>query len=349
MIRIIFSLSLSIILFTSGFAGAQTPPALADNAPDSYTIVKGDTLWGISAKFLQEPWRWPEVWKMNREQIRNPHLIYPGQIVVLDRSGPWLSMGRKVGGSGTVRLSPEIYSESLNEALPSIPLNIISPFLTQPLIVDNGQLEGSATIVATEISRVAMGAGDTIFAKDVKDGVRVWQIYRPARALEDPVTGKTIAYEANYLGSARLTQAEDRAKRQPATLEILTANEEIGTGDLMLPSEEPRIFAFVPHAPEKNIEGRLISIHRGINETGRLNVIALNIGKQDGLEPGHVLALYRDRGTAVFSENSKNENFNLPEKRYGMAFVFRVFDHIAYALIMDTDGQASVGDILRNP
>ena len=352
MIRIIFSLSLSIVLFASNIAAAQTPsapPALADNAPDTYTIVKGDTLWGISAKFLQQPWRWPEVWKMNREQIHNPHLIYPGQIVMLDRSGPWLSIGHQVGGNRNVKLSPQIYSESLNEALPSIPLSIISPFLTKPLIIDNGQLDGSATIVATEVSRVAMGAGDTIFAKNVKEGVKTWQIYRPARALEDPVTRKTIAYEANYLGSARLIARENPEAREPATLEIITANEEISIGDLMLPSEEPQVFAFVPHAPEQAIEARLISIHRGINETGRLNVVALSAGKEDGLEPGHVLAMYRDRGNAVFRENNRNETFNLPEKRYGMAFVFRVFNHISYALIMDTDGQASVGDVLRNP
>lgn len=340
MIRIIFPLIVGIASLVSSSAIAQGVP-IADDAPDSYTVVKGDTLWGISGRFLQQPWRWPEVWRMNRDQIRNPHLIYPGQIVHLDRSGPWLSIGKRIGSD---RLHPQVYHENLGEAVPSIPPNIIDPFLTRPLVVDEARLQGAATIVATETSRVYMGTGDTVFAKNVRPDVDVWQIFRPARPLVDPDTGETIAYEAAYLGAARVSERSD-----PVTFEIVDAVEEIGVGDLMLPSERPSVFSYAPHAPEQAIDGRLISIYRGIAETGALNVVALNVGARDGLERGHVLALYRNRGIAEYKGDGVKETYQLPEKRYGLVFVFRTFDRVAYALVMDSDGPVTINDTVRKP
>lgn len=345
MIRIIFPLIVCIATLFSGAAAAQSGVALADDAPDTHTVVKGDTLWDISGRFLKEPWRWPEVWRLNRDQIRNPHLIYPGQVIVLDRSGPWLTIGRRVGaGSGDVKLQPQIYSEPIGEALPSIPLHIIEPFLNRPLVVDQARLDGSATIVATETSRVMMGSGDTVFAKNVRDGIDSWHVYRPAEPLVDPVTREVIAYEAAYLGTARVS-----ARGNPTTLEILSAVEEIGVGDLMLPSEGPSVFSYAPRAPERDVEGRVVSIYRGVTETGRLHVVALSAGERDGLERGHVLSLFRDRGVAEFSGNAGKEFFKLPEKRYGMLFVFRVFDRVAYALVMESDGPVTIGDVVRKP
>lgn len=341
MIRIIFPLLVGIATLVSHPAAAQGV-ALADDAPDSYTVVKGDTLWGISGRFLQQPWRWPEVWRLNRDEIRNPHLIYPGQVILLDRSGPWLSIGRRIGGD--VKLSPRIYDEEAGRAIASIPVRAIEPFLTKPLVVDQAGLEGAATIVATETSRVMLGTGDTLFAKNVRDDVEVWQIFRPARPLVDPATNEVIAYEAVHLGAARVTERTD-----PATLEIISATEEIGTGDLMMPSEQPSVFAYVPHAPDKAMDGRLVSIHRGVAETGRLNVVALNIGEREGLEPGHVLALYRNRGIAEYKDENGKESFQLPEKRYGLVFVFRTFERVSYALVMDSDGPVTVGDSVRKP
>ena len=155
MIRIIFPLLVSFVTLLGATAHAQSGVRLADNAPDSYTVVRGDTLWDISGRFLQEPWRWPEVWRLNRDQIRNPHLIYPGQVILLDRSGPWLTVGRRVGsGTQAGRIEPRVYNEALESAVPSIPLQIIEPFLNRPLVVDQPRLEGSATIIATETSRV---------------------------------------------------------------------------------------------------------------------------------------------------------------------------------------------------
>ncbi len=344
MIRIIFSVFACIAVLLQGSAIAQDI-TLAKDAPDAYTVIKGDTLWGISGRFLEQPWRWPEVWRMNKDQIRNPHLIYPGQVVLLDRNGPWLSIGRRVGGQpGDEKLYPQIYTEPAAQAVPSIPLQVIEPFLTHPLVVDRARLEGSATIIATDTSRVMMGQGDTVFAKNVTEGVDTWQVYRPAKALENPVTREILAYEATYLGAARVTK-----HGSPATLELLSANEEIGTGDLMLPSERATVFSYVPHEPDVPVAGQLVSIHRGVAETGKMNVVALDVGAGDGLDVGHVLALYRNRGVAEYKGDGVKEKFTLPEKRYGIAFVFRVFDRISYALVMESDGPVTIGDSVRNP
>lgn len=345
MTRIIFPLLVAFAALFSAASQAQSGVRLAANAPDSYTVVRGDTLWDISGRFLEQPWRWPEVWRLNRDQIRNPHLIYPGQVILLDRSGPWLSIGRPIGsGTQDGRLQPRVYTEQLDAALPSIPLQIIEPFLNRPLVIDGPRLEGSATIIATETSRVLTGSGDTIFAKDVGADAEVWHVYRPARPLEDPVTGETIAWEAAYLGAARVTE-----RGEPTTLEIVSAVEEIGVGDLMMPSERPSVFAYAPHAPEHEVEGRIVAIHRGVSETGRLNVVALNVGERDGIERGHVLSLFRNRGVAEYAGEGGKENFHLPEKRYGVVFVFRVFDRVSYALVMESDGPVTIADAVRQP
>ncbi|MDD2874251.1 MAG: LysM peptidoglycan-binding domain-containing protein [Azoarcus sp.] len=340
MIRIIFPLIVCIATLVSNTAAAQGAE-IADDAPDSYTVVKGDTLWDISGRFLKQPWRWPEVWRMNRDQIRNPHLIYPGQIVHLDRSGPWLSIGKRLGIDKRL---PQVYEETLGNELPSIPLNAIEPFLNKPLVVDEARLQGAATIIATETSRIYTGEGDTIFAKNVSDDSDLWQVFRPATPLKDPITGEIVAYEAVYLGTARVTERSD-----PVTLKIVTSVEEIGVGDLMLPSERPSVFSYVPHAPENAIDGRVMSIYRGVAEAGRFSVISLNVGERDGLERGHVLALYRNRGVAEYKEDGVKETYQLPEKRYGLVFVFRTFERVSYALVMETDGQVSIADGVRKP
>lgn len=343
MTRIIFSVLVCVAALV-GAATAAQPVELAADAPDTYTVVRGDTLWDISAHFLKEPWRWPEVWRLNREQIRNPHLIYPGQVIVLDRTGPWLGIGRRVGRPLYEKRFPEVYAEATEQAVPSLPMKVIEPFLTRPLVVDEDGLEHAATIVATDTSRVYMAAGDTVFAKDVPAGADNMQVFRPAQPLVDPVTKEVLGYEAAYLGNARVTR-----QGRPATLRLTDAVEEIGTGDRLVPAERPEVFAYVPHAPEGDVAGRLVSIYRGVMETGANNVVAISLGRRDGIEPGHVLALYRNRGSVEYKEDGERETFELPEQRYGLVFVFRVFDRVAYALITHTDGPAVVGDSVRKP
>ncbi|MCL2875496.1 MAG: LysM peptidoglycan-binding domain-containing protein [Betaproteobacteria bacterium] len=343
MSRIISSIAIGIAFLASASLQAA-PPAITTDAPDSYTVSRGDTLWGISARFLQEPWRWPEVWQMNEDEIKNPHFIYPGQIIVLDRNGPFLRLGKPIGEGnmpvGDGKLQPRVYQTPINEAISTIPLAAIAPFLTRPLVLDGKSFQGAATIVATETGRVYLAQGDTIFAKDVNEDVNTWAIFRSTKPLIDPGNRQVLGHEAQYLGSARVKEFTN-----PVTLEIIEAVEEIGVNDKMLPIENELIFSYAPHAPRETIDTRLISIQRGVSETGKLSVIAIGAGKQNGLEPGHVVAMFRNRGKATHGRRT----FALPEKRYGSAMVFRVFDRVSYAIIMDTEGQATIGDAIRNP
>lgn len=339
--RLLFGFALAFAL--TGHAGARTPPQLADDAPDQYTVQAGDTLWGIAGRFLREPWRWPELWRMNAAQVRNPHLIYPGQLLLLDRRGPTLALARALGDA-QVRLQPRVHEEALPSAVPAIPLQAIEPFLSRPHIVDNAGLAHAATIVATETSRMLTASGDTVFATAIAAGIDAWQIFRPARALRDPQSGEIIAWEADYLGTAHVSAHGD-----PAVLQIVSAVEEIGVGDRLLPSEHSRLFAQPPHAPAHALDGRIVAIQRGVSETGPLGVVALNLGTAHGLEPGHVLALQRARGEVVHRGEDGPQHFALPEQTYGLALVFRVFERIAYALVMESDGQVSVGDRVRTP
>lgn len=341
MIRIIFSLFIGVAALVQP-AIAAAPVELAKNAPDSYVVKKGDTLWDISGKFLKRPWRWPEVWQMNREEIRNPHLIYPGQIIMLDRSGPYLRLGRRVGRD----IKPTVYNEPAEQAIPSIPQNEIAPFLTQPLVVDEKNIADSATIIATQENRLFTGQGDTVFAKDVSPDVDSWYIYRPARPLEDPVTKEVLGYEAVHLGTADVTQ-----HGAPAVLEITVAKQEIGTGERMLPATRPDLLSYVPHAPTSEVDGRVIGIYGGVSETGRQGVITLGVGASNGIEVGHVLALYRNRGKVQYKDEDtgNKEEFELPEHRYGLVFVFRVFDRVSYGLVVDATAPVKVADTVRTP
>ena len=352
--RIIFPLLLSALTLLGGPAAAQRstgPIQLAPDAPDTYTVVKGDTLWGISGRFLKQPWRWPEVWRINRSQIRNPHLIYPGQVVMLDRSGPYLSIGRPVGGGGgggTQRLGPQVYSEPIEHAIPSIPMYLIEPFLTRPLVFDSVAETEDAVIVAVETGRVMTGQGDTVFATGVEDGNRNWSVVRKAQPLIDPVTKEVLGFEAQYLGGAQVVEYTEPA----ATLRLTEAVEEIRAGDRLVHHTPPKVFSYVPHGPSTtDLDGRVIGIYRGVTETGRHNVITLNLGADDGIDEGTVLALHQVRGTAIYKPDGavRAEAYQLPDRRNGLAFVFRVFDRVSYALIMHSDGAVAIGDAVRAP
>ena len=212
MVRIISALILAV---TAVCASAAEPLKLVDNPPDRHVVVRGDTLWGISGKFLKEPWRWPEIWNMNREEIKNPHLIYPGQVVYLDRSGktPRLRLGKPVkSGGDTVKLQPHVYSDPVQQAIPSIPPNQIEPFLSQPLVVEQGDLDTVPRIVAGPEYRGMMGNGDQAFATAIPDASVVrWNVFRQGKPLIDPDTGNTIGFEAFFLGNANLVQPGEPA------------------------------------------------------------------------------------------------------------------------------------------
>jgi hypothetical protein len=336
-----------ILLFGLSSLSVATTLELQDNPPDHYVVVKGDTLWGIAGKFLKKPWRWPEIWKMNQQQIKNPHWIYPGDMIVLDMSGGSPEL-RLVKGLETVKLSPRVRVEPAEvSAIPSIPQTAIGPFLSKPLVIEEGELENAPYIIGTEESRVILGAGNSAYVQAIKDGGPLrWHIYRPGKALVDPDSGNTLGYEAVYLGDAKIARFGE-----PATIDIVKSTQEINIGDRLVEAKDGAVIAYVPHAPEKAINGRIISAYGGVAEVGSGAIVTLNKGSRDGLEIGHVLAIYRHgkNVTPLESDRVSPETVKLPDERYGLVFVFRVFDGLSYALVMQTSRPVHVLDDIRTP
>ena len=327
---------------TAAFAQAR-PVELAPDAPDRHTVVKGDTLWGIAAKFLKDPFRWPEVWKMNAEQVRNPHLIYPGQLVILDRSGaePRLRLGQ------VVKLSPQVRAEVPPQEIPAIPAQAIEPFLSQPLVIDPATLENAPRIVALQEDRVYGGNGDLAYASGVDPKIGQWQVYKPGQPLRDPDSGEALGIEAVFLGNARVSGAPGQ---DTTPLTIVSARQEIARGDRLVPASRPEIMSYMPHPPAQPVEGRVLKLYDNAGVGGRNSIVAISRGKQDGLEMGHVLALY-SAGRTVTNRfgDSKPQTHTLPEERYGLMFVFRVFERVSYALITDAAQPVVAGDRVRQP
>ena len=313
-------------------------------APDSYTVVRGDTLWGIAGRFLKQPWRWPEIWQANREQIRNPHWIYPGQVIILDRATGTMRLGGGPNGNGTVKLSPQVRVEQGRDAIPSIPPEAIEPYLTQPLVIESATMLDAPRVVASK-ERVVLGAGDIAYVAGITDpSITVYQLFRPGRPLKDPDTGAVIAYQADYLGTARVTRPGS-----PATVTILTSKMEINVGDRLVAASKPVVINYMPHAPSGPVAGRIISTYSGVAYAGANMVVAVNRGAQEGLEIGTVLAIKSFGRTVVDRSNGSRESFTLPEERKGLLFVFRVFNHVAYGLITSSSDTVEVGDSVTQP
>ena len=356
-----------------GKAAKDNPLLLSNDAPTMYTVVKGDTLWDISGKFLKEPWRWPEIWNMNRDQIKNPHLIYPGDIVKLsfDANGKPLLTIVPADAGVTSKLSPRIRAEAIDQAIPSIPARVIGPFLTAPLVAEEGAMNSAPRIIASEDSRVVVGAGNLIYAVGLKpDQGTKWQIYRPGRALVDPATKEVLGYEAQFLGDAKVNRFGEGVTT-PTTLEIVKSNQEINRGDRLMPAGNATLPQYSPRAPEKQVKGSVISVVGGVSETAQYSVVVLNLGKRESMEVGHVLSV--QTGGQVVSTNTSEEGTHgwsiksllpaswrtgpdgvppevtLPTERNGLLVVFRVFDRVSYALVMSSKRPLKIGDTVQTP
>ncbi|MCM8594672.1 LysM peptidoglycan-binding domain-containing protein [Accumulibacter sp.] len=338
MIRILFAFLLAMAGALHG-AGAQDV-VLTPGAPARYVVQPGDTLWGISGKFLRDPWLWPDIWRMNREELRNPHLLYPGDVILLDRDAD----GKPRLRLQEVRLKPRIYAEGVSEVIPAIPPNLIRPFLSDPLVVENDELDTAARIIATAQDRVNLGNGDRAYVANANPAQRDWQVYRNARPLRDPETGDILGYEAFYLGTARQIEPGE-----PATFEIVTAKQEVGRGDRLLPAVRPPLVAYAPHRPDFPVYGRIISIYGGVEVAGRGSIVAINRGTSDGIEIGHVLAIERNRTVVARDESDRRVAVTIPPERSGLLFVFRTFSRISYALIVQSEGTVDTNDFVRTP
>lgn len=376
---------IALAFFVPGSLFGQAPSApltIKPDAPERYVVVPGDTLWGISQRYTDSPWRWPDLWNLNKEQIRNPHLIYPGYIIVLDRDRAQLTIAgteRTPGTTqpapdttpgaaapspttpapskapatapGAVKLRPSVRAESLaKQEIPSIPPSAIEPFLSRPLVIEPDGLEKAPTIIATQNDRVLLASGNFAYVRGLggaKD--QTWYVYRKGEALIDPDTNKTLGYEAIYLGTAQLTRPGE-----PATITLTTAVQEVGTGDHLVAAGRPQPVNYAPRAPSSQIKGRVIGIYGGTKtgEAGPQQIISISRGKADGLEVGHVLALYTLGGKVRDTTKDKNAPdafISLPDERAGLAFVFRVFDRVSYALIMQITRPISPLDVVQTP
>ena len=331
---------------------------LSPNAPDSYTVKRGDTLWGISGLFLKTPWRWPELWGMNMEQIRNPHLIFPGQILVLEKSGDRarLRVGQPVGPDGTVKVSPRVRGESIdNGAIASIPLHLIEPFLNEAVIFENNELDRAPRIVATQEGRVLLGKGDTAYVRGDLSNLREWRVFRSAKPLTDPTTNQVLGYEAAYVGTAEYVRPGDTRNVNgtteivPATFTITGIRQEAGVGDRLAPVPARDFSNYVPHAPAGQMSGQIAALYGEALSAGQNQIVTLNKGARDGMERGHVLALWRDGSRALDKTQERPVAIKLPDERHGLLFVFRVFDRMSYALILSSQDAVRVGDRFTQP
>ncbi|MEP7280580.1 MAG: LysM domain-containing protein [Rubrivivax sp.] len=333
--------------------------ALSPTAPDRYTVKRGDTLWDISKLFLTTAWRWPELWGMNLDQIRNPHLIYPGQVLELVR-GDGRATLRVAGGAptDTVRLSPRVRSESLDGgAIASVPLHLIGPFLNEAVVFETDELDRAPRIVATQEGRVLLSRGETAYVRGELAGVRSFRLFREPRPLRDPATKEVLGYEARYVGTANYERAgeelvsdDGKTTIVPATFRIGDLRLEASVGDRLHPVPQQDLTAYAPHAPAAPIDGSIISLYGEALSAGQNQIVAINKGTRDGMERGHVLALWRAGRTEVDRTTpGVRTPMRLPDERHGLLYVFRTFERVSYALILSVNEPVRPGDRFTQP
>ena len=353
---------------------------LAPGAPEEYTVKRGDTLWAISGLFLQKPWRWPELWGMNMQEVRNPHRIYPGQQLVLEKKdGRALlklrqaSVGNEAAPTETIRVSPRTRIEPLADAsLPTLQSNLIEPFLAEPLIVEQSVLDQAPRIVSAPDERVLITRGDRAYVRgasaaplklQVPGRAEQFRVFRNAKALKDPVTSVVLGYEAQYLGIASLVRGESSESVRasgggqetlavPATIDIVAAKEEMRVGDRLLPEPPRQFLSYVPRAPATAIDANVVSVYGdAVGVAGRNEIVVISKGTADGIETGHVLAVLKGgRRLQDRSQPGERTEIKLPDERNGLLMVFRPFEKLSYALILESSSAGvQIGDRVINP
>lgn len=351
-----------------------------ENAPDRHVVVKGDTLWDISHKFFKDPWKWPQIWGLNKDTIKDPHWIYPGNVVYLDLASKTLHFGERpvttsTGANTTPALIPDLTSlaETVSEtkaeaplnnktssdskiqklspkvrvidadhdAVASIPASIIGPFLDKPLVIEENELANAPLLIGSIENRALLSFGDIAFAVGLPaDKGQLWQAYRPGKAFIDPDTDEILGYEATYLGDATVQKFDEIS-----TLRITKSVLDIIRGDNFIQSSVGLANNYIPRSPATNIKAKVISVYGGVDQAGQNSIITINKGQRDGLENGHVLALYKESELSKF----RGETYKLPALRFGLAFVFRTFDKVSYALVMQVQRSVQVLDSLETP
>ena len=332
---------------------------IRENAPDRHVVVKGDTLWDISATFFKDPWKWQQIWGLNKNTIKDPHWIYPGDVVFLDRTTGTLRIGNSdassppvadqadtATGSKLVKLSPRVRElPSDRNSIPVIPFDAIAPFLSKPLVIDDSSSADKPILVSAYDQHQLLGTNDLAYVKNLPaDRGTQWQIYRLGRQFVDPDSKEALGHEAIYLGDATVEKFAPISE-----LRITKVVSEVGIGDYFTQSTQAFATSFEPHAPKVPVSAKIISIYGGVGQAGQNSIITLNKGTRDGLENGHVLALYQ-KGAVVNDETVfKPSRIALPNTRYGLIFVFRTFQKVAYALVLQARIPVQVLDSAQTP
>jgi hypothetical protein len=291
------------ILLLAVFAcPAAAELALNPDHPETYRVRSGDTLWEIAGRFLREPWRWPEIWDANRE-IGDPNRIYPGDVLRLYyRDGqPRIGLAQ---GLRTVRLSPRVRVTRLEMPVPTIPMGAIRPFITRPYVLGRDQIDAAPYVVSLPDSRVVGGTGDRLFVRSILSGADTrYHIVRPGEALKHPESGEQLGYKVAYVAAATLERAGD-----PAVLRVESMELETGIGDRVLPAaaDEP-LQNFFPRPGPSGRQGRIISVLNGVSQIGLHNVVVIDLGEEQGVEPGHVFDVYR--GGEIVRDRVQTDNF----------------------------------------
>jgi LysM repeat protein len=329
---------------------------LAENAPDSYVVKHGDTLWGIAKVFLRDPWYWPEIWQVN-PQVHNPHLIYPGdtlRLVYIDGQ-PQIVLQRGLERGDGIRVEPRVRSEPIDSAITTIPYATVAAFMSKPTVLDREQIKAAPYVLATRDLHVVMSEGDTVYARGFTSPAELGSHYNVVRvgdALIDPDDKRVLGYDGIFTGSGHVTRQGD-----PTTLIMTESARESRAGDKLIPGGVDVPLDFIPSAPRVKTNGRIISVSYGVTIIGQYEVVVVNRGARDGLAPGNVLGVF-DTGPVVVDTDKKGffnldtlgaKRVQLPSERTGTFMVFKTFDNISYGLIMEATNLIQVGDKVQNP
>jgi len=333
--------------------------------PQTYIVQEGDTLWDISSVFLQDPWYWPEIWFKN-PQVENPHLIYPGDTLAIIYVGgearvQVLTRGedgtvqtqtqtptQTASGLQVVKVSPRVRSKSIDATIPSIPIESIRHLLERPIIVDEDTLNKSAYVLSSLDNHLINSINDKLYVRklDTSSGNGRYHIYRPSRALFDPITNELLGYEAIYVGESKLLLRGD-----PASVRVTNSEREILRNDRVMPMDNTNFERdFFPKPPSSEVSGEIVSLLDAISKSGAFQTIAINLGNRDGVESGNILSILRN-GSVIADKTETDPNFmvKLPDEKIGMAMVIRSFEKMSYALIMEADMPISVNDFVESP
>ena len=319
---------------------------LKSSHPVEYIVKEGDTLWDISQKFLEDAWLWPEIWQVN-EQIDNPHLIFPGDVIGLVYVGNQtkVTVKKRTMDIGTIVLSPTTRISAIHSAIPSIPISAVSSFMKDSRIVKSEEMKSAPYVVAGDDQRILAGGGGKVYARGFKEEPgSSYGIYRKGQVFVDPDTGEVLGLEAREVGAASVSSWDGDV----ATLKLASTREEVIVGDRLLSTEDRVSVAnFMPNSPKETIMGRMIAVLGGVTQIGQYHVVVINQGDRDGVAEGNVLAIYKTG--KVIIDRVTRAKVKLPSERAGLMMLFRVFDKVSYGLILRAKRPMSVGDEVRNP